>query len=69
MQIVATTKCIGPNMGTHRNFSREGHGLGDMAIVERQPIIGVWGGTLSGIQRQSPWLGDGVKRPLKQLHT
>jgi len=30
---------------------------GHMASAEREPITGVWGGALSGIQGQSPWSG------------
>jgi len=29
-----------------------------MASVEREPIMGVWGQSPSGVQVQSPWSGD-----------
>jgi len=40
-------------MGVHRNFSREGQGLWDMASAEREPVTGVWG--------QSPQQGPGAE--------
>jgi len=43
--------CI--NSGVFRIWQRGGHG----ERVEREPITGVWGGALSGVQGQSPWSG------------
>jgi len=40
--------------GAHRNFSREGQGLGDMVSAELEPITGVWVGAPNGVQGQSP---------------
>jgi len=40
--------------------SVRGHG----ERVEREPIMGVWGGAPSGVQEQSPWWGvRGAKPP------
>jgi len=47
-------------MGAHRNFCREGQGLGDMAGAECEPISEVCG--------QNPQRGGKLKA-LKQLHT
>ena len=39
---------------------------GTMASAEHEPIMGVWGRALSGVQGQSPWSGgQGGEAPLK----
>jgi len=50
-------------MGAHRNFSREGQGLGKMASAEREPITGVWGRAPVGYRRR----GQGAKTPRLKL--
>jgi len=60
-------------MGAHRNFSREGQGLGDMASAEHKPIMGVWGQKSRLAQGRAPGQGDQAKplklKALKHLHT
>ena len=50
-------------MGAHRNFSREGQELEDMASAECQPTTGVWAEPLAGSRGRA--LGRGAKRPVK----
>ena len=35
-----TEPVVLPGMGTHRNYFREGQGLGDMASVEHESVMG-----------------------------
>jgi len=38
----------------HKNFSRDGQGLGDMASAEREPITGLWAEPLAGSRGRAP---------------